>query len=478
VTAEPTGTTPVSPAPEPPDGGVERAPGRSWAQRLTIGAAIVGAFACFASAAVLATGRWALSQRQLVVIDAGPAADQPAGVTQSDVADDGVATNEEAVDAGPIRVEEVDPIEPDAGLAEPEASNFLLAGTDNNACIDPNSPYAPFLLGRENFGERADVVMVWRVNPETGQVAALSLQRDLYVRIDGGRRGRINAAFDASDPNKLINTVRDNFGIPIDHYIQVDFCAFKKVVDSVDGVGVPFAQRVRDRATGLEIDTTGCVNLDGDAALAYVRSRKLQYERPVDSGNWILDPTSDYGRVARQQDFIRRTIDKAVSNALYRPDVAQALISANAEYVITDSDLTVSTLLAFGNALRGVDTSSIGSYQVTSTGRNVGGQSVLIPQLDNSEMQAILALFRGDTTLDSSPVSLDDVDAPPLEAEPGPTTPGEPTPEPAIVGGPAGESGLLQLLLPILLEQASPAQADPPADNTIGWVPDPLVTCD
>ncbi|MBL6620422.1 MAG: hypothetical protein ISP34_04550, partial [Ilumatobacteraceae bacterium] len=154
------------------------------------------------------------------------------------------------------------------------------------------------------------------------------------------------------------------------------------------------------------------------------------------------------------------------------------LISANAEYVITDSDLTVSTLLAFGNALRGVDTSSIGSYQVTSTGRNVGGQAVLIPQLDNAEMQAILALFRGDTTLDSSPVSLDEVDAPPLEAEPGPSTPGEPTPEPAIVGGPAGESGLLQLLLPILLEQASPAQTDPPADNTIGWVPDPLVTCD
>ncbi|MGA0299365.1 MAG: hypothetical protein ACO3OI_09830, partial [Ilumatobacteraceae bacterium] len=150
----------MDPAPEPPDSGTDRSPGRSWAQRLTIGAAIVGAFACFASAAVLATGRWALSQRQLVVIDAGPADDQPAGVNTADETDDGVTSDEAPVDAGPIRVEEVDPIEPDAGLAEPEASNFLLAGTDNNACIDPNSPYAPFLLGRENFGERADVVMV------------------------------------------------------------------------------------------------------------------------------------------------------------------------------------------------------------------------------------------------------------------------------------------------------------------------------
>ena len=478
MTTEPTESTLVDASSEPPESGEERSLGRSLAQRLTIGAAIVGAFACFASAAVLATGRWALSQRQLVVIDAGPAPEQPASINQADGDGNSTATDNGTIDAGPVRVEEVDPIEPDAGLADPEAGNFLLAGTDNNACIDPNSLYAPFLLGRENFGERADVIMVWRVNPETGQVAALSLQRDLYVRIDGGRRGRINAAFDASDPNKLINTVRDNFGIPIDHYIQIDFCAFKQLVDSVNGVGVPFEQRVRDRATGLEIDTTGCVTLDGDAALAYVRARKLQYERPVDSGNWIMDPTSDYGRVARQQDFIRRTIDKVVSNALYRPDVAQALISANAEYVITDSDLTVSRMLAFGNALRGVDTSSIGSYQVTSTGRNVGGQAVLIPQLDNSEMQAILALFRGDTALDSSPVSLEEVDTPALEAEPGASTPGEPTPEPALVGGPAGESGLLQLLLPILLEQIAPAQTDPPADNTIGWVPDPLVTCD
>jgi len=468
----------VDDAPETAEDTERRGPKRTWAQRLAIGAAIVGAFACFASAAVLATGRWALSQRQLVVIDAGPAAEAPSAANETATEDATTEAAEQDITAGPVRIEEVDPIEPDAGLAEPEASNFLLAGTDNNACIDPDSPYAPFLLGRENFGERADVVMVWRVNPETGQVAALSLQRDLYVRIDGGRRGRINAAFDASDPNKLINTVRDNFGIPIDHYIQVDFCAFKKVVDSVGGVGVPFAQRVRDRATGLEIDTTGCVSLDGDAALAYVRSRKLQYERPVDSGNWIMDPTSDYGRVARQQDFIRRTIDKAVSNALYRPDVAQALISTNAEYVITDSDLTVSTMLAFGNALRGVDTSSIGSYQVTSTSRNVGGQAVLIPQLDNAEMQAILGLFRGDTTLDASPVALDEVDSAPLEANPGPSESEGPTPEPAVVGGPAGESGLLQLLLPLLLEELAPAQTDPPEDNTIGWVPDPLVTCD
>ena len=56
--------------------------------------------------------------------------------------------------------------------------------------------------------------------------------------------------------------------------------------------------------------------------------------------------------------------------------------------------------------------------------------------------------------------------------------PGAPAPEPAVVGGPAGESGLLQLLLPLLPEMLAPSQSEPPADNTIGWVPDLLVTCD
>ena len=121
-------------------------PRRTWPQRLTVGVAVLGAFASFASAGALATGRWALSQRQLVVID------EPTTITGGPLETDPGAPPTVPVDEPAAEV--VD------GTVEPEAANFLLVGTDNNACLDPDSKYAPYILGRENFGERADVIMV------------------------------------------------------------------------------------------------------------------------------------------------------------------------------------------------------------------------------------------------------------------------------------------------------------------------------
>ena len=358
-----------------------------------------------------------------------------------------------------ISVEEV--IEVTIGDIEPGARNFLLVGTDNNACIDPDSKYAPYLLGRADFGERADVIQMWRVNTDTGAIAALSFPRDLYVRLDGGRRGRINTAFDAENPNRLISTIRSNFGIDTDHYVQIDFCAFKNLVDSVDGVGIPFSSPVRDRGTGLEITSAGCSTLNGDDALAYVRSRKLEFERPSGSDNWVIDPSSDWGRIARQQDFIKRTLAKVVNSGLTSPSVAGALIETNADQVVTDSNLSVSTMLGFANILRSVDTSNARSYQIDAAGRIVGGQSVLIPTLQNSAMRSILDIFQGDSLIEGSPITLDDVTTtvdPEIEQD-----------EQDVPVGAAGES------TPLI---AGLQQQDTPDDNTLGWVPDPSVICD
>ncbi|MEC7457170.1 MAG: LCP family protein, partial [Actinomycetota bacterium] len=198
---------------------------RTWPQRLTMVAAVVVSLVCVIVAVALIGGRLVLGQRQLVVIE--PASDAPLTAAAGPVER---LIEVGSSDEGSITVEEV--IEVTVGDIEPGARNFLLVGTDNNACIDPDSTYAPFLLGRANFGERADVIQMWRVNTETGAVAALSFPRDLYVRLDGGRRGRINNAFDTDDPNGLISTIRSNFGIETDHYVQIDFCAFKNLVDS------------------------------------------------------------------------------------------------------------------------------------------------------------------------------------------------------------------------------------------------------
>ncbi|MGA0218142.1 MAG: LCP family protein [Ilumatobacteraceae bacterium] len=424
---------------------------RTWPQRLTVVAAALVSFICLLTAIGLIGGRLVLGQRQLVVIEP---------IEKSSVAASaGPSTRSNDTSGEELSVEEV--IEVTVGDIEPGARNFLLVGTDNNACIDPDSKYAPYLLGRADFGERADVIQMWRVNTDTGAIAALSFPRDLYVRLDGGRRGRINSAFDAEDPNRLISTIRSNFGIDTDHYVQIDFCAFKNLVDSVDGVGIPFSSPVRDRGTGLEITSAGCSTLNGDDALAYVRSRKLEFERPAGSDNWVIDPSSDWGRIARQQDFIKRTLAKVVNSGLTSPSVAGALIETNADQVVTDSNLSVTTMLGFANILRSVDTSNARSYQIDAAGRIVGGQSVLIPTLQNSAMRSILDIFQGDSLIEGSPITLDDVTTtvdPEIEQD-----------EQDVPIGAAGES------TPLI---AGLQQQDTPDDNTLGWVPDPSVICD
>jgi len=424
---------------------------RTWPQRLTVFAAALVSFICLLTAIGLIGGRLVLGQRQLVVIEP---------IEKSSVsASAGPSTRSNEMNDEELSIEEV--IEVTIGDIEPGARNFLLVGTDNNACIDPDSKYAPYLLGRADFGERADVIQMWRVNTDTGAIAALSFPRDLYVRLDGGRRGRINTAFDAEDPNRLISTIRSNFGIDTDHYVQIDFCAFKNLVDSVDGVGIPFSSPVRDRGTGLDITSAGCSTLNGDDALAYVRSRKLEFERPSGSDNWVIDPSSDWGRIARQQDFIKRTLAKVVNSGLTSPSVAGALIETNADQVVTDSNLSVATMLGFANILRSVDTSNARSYQIDAAGRIVGGQSVLIPTLQNSAMRSILDIFQGDSLIEGSPITLSDV-----------TTTVDPETEQHeqdVSIGAAGES------TPLI---AGLQQQDTPDDNTLGWVPDPSVICD
>lgn len=421
---------------------------RTWPQRLTIFAAALVSFICLLTAIGLIGGRLVLGQRQLVVIEPSE--------NSSVSASAGPSTRSNEVNDEELSIEEV--IEVTIGDIEPGARNFLLVGTDNNACIDPDSKYAPYLLGRADFGERADVIQMWRVNTDTGAIAALSFPRDLYVRLDGGRRGRINSAFDAEDPNRLISTIRSNFGIDTDHYVQIDFCAFKNLVDSVGGIGIPFSSPVRDRGTGLEITTSGCSTLNGDDALAYVRSRKLEFERPSGSDNWVIDASSDWGRIARQQDFIKRTLSTVVNSGLTSPSVAGALIETNADQVVTDSNLSVSTMLGFANILRSVDTSNARSYQIDAAGRIVGGQSVLIPTLQNSAMRSILDIFQGDSLIEGSPITLNDV-----------TTSVDPEIEQDAPVGAAGES------TPLI---AGLQQQDTPDDNTLGWVPDSSVICD
>ncbi len=277
-----------------------------------------------------------------------------------------------------------------------QAKNFLLTGSDNGSCVDPNSPFAGAFGDRTSFGERSDTIMVIRVNPKNNQAAFLSFPRDLWVKIaHSTRTNRINTAFDRKNPNQLIDTIYQNFGVKIDHYVNVDFCAFKQIVDAVGGVSVPFLYETRDKKTGLRIPAPGCFKFSGDHALAYVRSRSgYMYLDPA-TGEWKADASSDLGRIGRQQDFIRRSMQRALDKGSGSPRVANDLLGAALKNVITDDNLTPITMLQLAQSMRSLDTSAIATYTIAASGQMIGDQAVLVPTIQNEKMRQILAIFQG-----------------------------------------------------------------------------------
>ena len=277
--------------------------------------------------------------------------------------------------------------------ADPTATNFLVVGADNNACADPGSPYAKSFANDASNGARSDTIMVVRLDAATDQVSVLSFPRDLWVRIPGNGSGRINAAYRRDDPQLLIDTLKSEFGVPVDHFIQLDFCAFKKFVDAVGGVAVPMPSAVRDTSTGLDIAQPGCTTFNGDEALAYVRSRHFEYMDAT--GAWHEDPSADLGRIARQQDLVRRVLARASSAGLLSPSAVTALYEAYRDDLVIDTGLTIAKMLQFVGALSTVSPADIRGYQIEASGRIIAGSSVLVWDKSSPSMNTILDSFRG-----------------------------------------------------------------------------------
>jgi anionic cell wall polymer biosynthesis LytR-Cps2A-Psr (LCP) family protein len=184
--------------------------------------------------------------------------------------------------------------------------------------------------------------------------------------------------------------------------VNIDFCAFKQIVDAVGGVRVPFSTPIKDENTGLLIETAGCHNFGGEEGLAYVRSRKLRYFDESKKA-WVTDGNADRGRISRQQDFLRRAIQKAIDRGSGSPRIAKQLIDAGIEHVILDSELTAGKILELALSMKDLDPATMQTYQVEGEGANVGGQSVILPTLDTEIMSAILAVFRGEAFLSAAP---------------------------------------------------------------------------
>jgi len=273
-----------------------------------------------------------------------------------------------------------------------EVMNVLLVGSDTRATLSPEEAEG-FGSARQVTGQRSDTIIVLRVNPKTKQAAMLSIPRDLYLPIAGTKRqDRINSAFQ-NGPEQLILTIRESLGIGINHYMQVDFNGFRGIVDAVGGVPIYVPSRARDKVSGLDIPEAGCVELDGDMALAFVRSRN--YEQ-FESGRWRVDGSGDIGRIERQQDFVRRVVREAGRTAKGLDVVAvNRLVGTGIENVVLDDGFSPGQLAKLGFHFKSLEPAAVQMLTMPTVPATIGGASVL--RMKQPDAQAVIDQFNGVT---------------------------------------------------------------------------------
>ncbi|MFT3716420.1 MAG: LCP family protein [Gordonia sp. (in: high G+C Gram-positive bacteria)] len=178
-------------------------------------------------------------------------------------------------------------------------ANWLIVGTDSREGLTQEQKDE--LATGDAEGERTDTIMLAHI-PLTGKPMLISIPRDLYVPIPGMGSHKINAAFNDGGPQLLVQTVEGLTGLRIDHYAQIGFGGFDKVVDSVGGVKMCIDQPLRDPKAGLNLKA-GCQKLNGKQALGLVRTRAF--------------PNADLERVVNQRKFFSALMKRGMSPAVF-----------------------------------------------------------------------------------------------------------------------------------------------------------------
>jgi LCP family protein required for cell wall assembly len=207
--------------------------------------------------------------------------------------------------------------------------NLLLVGSDSRVGLSNDDKHR--LAVGEAAGQRTDTIIVVHVSPRNHKVAMVSIPRDLKVNING-RTGKVNSAY-AGGPALMVRTVQQVTGLPIHHYVEINFAAFAKLVDAVGGVRVcnPTQRNWDDRFANLHLPANTCRVASGAGALAYVRARHID---------------SDFGRIGRQQAFMRALMAK-IANKGNLINIPKMLSLAN----IVSSNITTDQYFSTGTAL-------------------------------------------------------------------------------------------------------------------------------
>jgi LCP family protein required for cell wall assembly len=153
------------------------------------------------------------------------------------------------------------------------AENILLIGNETRAGLTNPTEIQQFGSPQIYSGSLSDVIMILHLDPARNTASILSIPRDLFVPMPPGSPvgpyQKIDAALNdgAKGPDNLIQTITDDFGIAINHYIELNFDGFQQTVNAIGGINVDFPEPLFDGTSLLNIPTTGCQHLNGTQAL-------------------------------------------------------------------------------------------------------------------------------------------------------------------------------------------------------------------
>jgi LCP family protein required for cell wall assembly len=233
---------------------------------------------------------------------------------------------------------------------EEGTENILMVGSTDRCALTVQNP-AYGLCSQGIDGVNSDVIMVLHADPANHHLALLSIPRDLFIpnaRTSGPNK--IDAGL-FQGLSQLTAAIEEDFGIPIQHAVSLNFDQFANIVQALGGINMQFPISVFDWgptgggvngnlpvSSGLNERAAVCVHLDGTQALQVVRARHLRYQTPGANPDypysWQPEAESDLARIRRDHEFLRVLATAVAKQGLGNPIADINLINS------VKSDLT------------------------------------------------------------------------------------------------------------------------------------------
>lgn len=191
-------------------------------------------------------------------------------------------------------------------------------------------------------GVNSDVIMLLHVVPATHRLSILSLPRDLVLpNVRPQEFHKIDAAL-ADGPSQLVAVIEQDFGIPINHFVELNFDSFQNVVNALGGIDMYFPTRVKDDSSALKITKRGCQHLNGFQALAVVRARHMSYGPHFQ----YYDGSGDLGRIIRDHEFLRVLANAVSQRGLGNLLTDNSLVGAVAPQLTVDQTFSFTDMVS------------------------------------------------------------------------------------------------------------------------------------